>query len=379
MTDGRERTFAVLRLTGERFTPPGVPVAALPEIVAYQDIVAEVAKALFRRSHPGRHRVPKGFFERLGLRLEAVDVGSAMPVLTRSAGPGDALFDSVDEFDAARDLVAEMLAAAAERGDLPDGFPLVPPMILRRFGQTLEKDEGLQVGTRESNWSSVPVYTQLVRRRLLLRRLGNYTDAVAATGILIDLAPGRGTFTIRTEAGVSITANYDNDNFAVVREAAEPTPKRLLRVEGVAVFGPDEQPQRFESVSSVAFAEDSADQEYERARADIAEHAGLQPGWLGDGEGERVTGRALQVCATLLGALESSGSPAPYVYPTPAGGLHLEWTVQMTEVSAEVTEEGALLLQVTDTTSGRFDGADLASDVGIMLAVEWLQPKLTAA
>ena len=51
--------FVALRLSGDRFTAIGLPAAALHEVLAYEDLLREVAKAVFLRKHPGRERVPK--------------------------------------------------------------------------------------------------------------------------------------------------------------------------------------------------------------------------------------------------------------------------------------------------------------------------------
>jgi hypothetical protein len=70
-----ESTFAKLRLTGGRFEGDGMPVEALVELVAYEQLVVGVAKELFRREHSGRQRLPRGFAERLQLRLRTVERG----------------------------------------------------------------------------------------------------------------------------------------------------------------------------------------------------------------------------------------------------------------------------------------------------------------
>lgn len=86
-----------MRLTGSRFGQPGMPVEVLPELAAYRELVATVARELFLRRNPGRQRVPRGFTESFQLRLERVDKGSTIPVLER-VSPESVPFSEFDDF-----------------------------------------------------------------------------------------------------------------------------------------------------------------------------------------------------------------------------------------------------------------------------------------
>ncbi|XKH58614.1 hypothetical protein LG293_16310 (plasmid) [Citricoccus nitrophenolicus] len=52
--------------------------------------------------------------------------------------------------------------------------------------------------------------------------------------------------------------------------------------------------------------------------------ADTPPGWL-DGEGEPVTPEALDRAGAILAALEDRGVARPGVFPTPSGGVNLEY------------------------------------------------------
>jgi len=197
-----------------------MPVQALSEVVAYQEVVTEVAKALFFRLNPRRLRVPRGFVDRFGLRVDRVGDGSATPVLTRSTSLQEAalpdLFDDpwADDFSRARDLVNEMIAAAAAGGGLPAEFPEIPAAALRRLGQTLRVDEGLQVSAKqELDWSAVPVYTPSARANLLIRQTGTYTGLATISGLLVSESYETSSFALRTADGRVITAPYDAEIF----------------------------------------------------------------------------------------------------------------------------------------------------------------------
>lgn len=381
MTNHQEREFARLRLQGTRFQSAGVPVAALPELIAYQELVTEVAKALFFRGNPARRRVPKGFEERLGLRLTALESGSVVPVLVRADSDellglfGDLHID--DEYELARDLVAAIPAAVAQREDVPEGFPDVPDRVLARFGQTLREDESIELAMTGA-WS--PPYTPRLRRQLLLHRQDSYTASAALVGVLAEVNFESNQFALRTDDGFRVSLPYDNGSFEVIAATVQPTPQQRVQVEGTVVFDQYDRPLRVDTINSVALAADEAVQQaYDEARGALAGRVALAAGWLGGDEGEPVTERAQTAANSLLGVLEDGGNPAPRVYPTPEGGVSLEWTVEGRHVVAEVGPLGVLWLHQTDPAAGDLDEKDLPADGNVAVAARWLQPRLSTA
>ena len=80
-----EREFAAPAFHGHRFDANAMPVEVLKELEVYERLIVDVAKALFLQRNSDRKRVPKGFEQRLRLSIRAVDPGSAIPVLLRTA------------------------------------------------------------------------------------------------------------------------------------------------------------------------------------------------------------------------------------------------------------------------------------------------------
>lgn len=72
--------FVEMSFHGPRFDGPGIPVDALAELVAYRELLIEVAKHLYRRSHPGQP-LPEGFADRCDLRLRYIERGPSQPTL----------------------------------------------------------------------------------------------------------------------------------------------------------------------------------------------------------------------------------------------------------------------------------------------------------
>jgi hypothetical protein len=107
----QEGSFTRLRLSGGRFDD-GMPVEALSELLAYQELIAGVAAEIFRQANPERLRLPSRFNDRFHLRVQAIEDGSVIPVLTREVRPGT-LMNPDDEFIKARDIIEDAVSAMA--------------------------------------------------------------------------------------------------------------------------------------------------------------------------------------------------------------------------------------------------------------------------
>ncbi len=348
--DATSAAFARLRMSGSRFEAVGLPVAALPEVIAYGDLILELAKALFFTQHAERQRVPKGFEKQLGLRLTAVERGSVTPVLTRELAVEPPLPNSgSDEYVEARDLVSELLRAAASDRAMPSIFSAVPRRTLSRFGQTLQPGEGLQVGGADASWS--PPYTRPLRRQLLLRLQDTYTSSASLVGVLADLQLEALQASLRTDEGHLVTLPYDRDTFRIVKQAVDFRPERRIMVEGAVVFDRSDNPLRLETVENLSLAEDQAlEGAYAAVRAALFGMQQLESGWL-DGQGEAVEPGALELCMRVVDGLEAAGLASPRVYPTPEGGLSLEWSEGTREVQAEVVNGSDIIFGQSDTAS----------------------------
>ncbi len=191
--------FARLRLTGGRFDDQGMPVETLVELAQYRELVLGVARVQFLREHPERQRVPRGFFDRLQLRLRTVEDGSAVPVLERVASPGT-LLDVDDDFTRARDAIEDAVAAAETDQPPPDGFPPKALVLFNRFGQTLRPDEAIEL--RRGSAATGPRYTVDTRRKLLLSKRRTYQEELQGIGWISEVDGNGMSCRIRLRMGL---------------------------------------------------------------------------------------------------------------------------------------------------------------------------------
>lgn len=349
--------FARLHLDGGRFDRPSLPVDVLDELVAYQAIVVEVARELWRRDNPARQRVPAHFDSRLGLRLARVETGSAIPVLER-----EETGELFDHFAAARDLVSDAVAGAAHES-LSESFPPSALGLFNNLGRRLHGSESLTIVTPSGDRSR---YTSAVRRWLVKRGGERYTDQTILLGWVSDVNTEGQRFQVRLLSGRNLGGSYIPEQFSVLRDALADPPEsgKQVRLDASVEFSPDDEPLRLlGDVDIVALGSlDWAQQRLDELRQ-------LEDGWL-DGEGKKPSSAALDLASAVLGLLDDSELEQPRLFPSAEGGLTGEWQRGSKRVVADIAEDGALDVVAFDiSTNGvpvEADGADAAELIALL-------------
>ncbi len=344
--------FLALHFHGSRFdSDAGMPVDALGELVAYRELVIEVARSLFLQQHPDRKRVPKGFADRLQLRLRRVEEGSSVPVLERPSPIGT--LDLSDEFDAARDLISDAIQAAARDESVPAAFPRSALVYFNRLGQGLSDDESIEL--RAPGQALGPSYTQQIRKALLAGHM-NYQRDATVLGWVTEVDAERMRFQIRRLNAPTVAAPIDAVTFEEVKNALAPTGEGpQVSVSGVGAFDRNDALVRFDSVHELTF-EDAAD-----VLTDAVAAAVVGEGWF-DGDGSATDPEVVRRAQALLAAIVASGAPQPRVFPVPDGGVQAEWTVGDREISVAVEPGGGLYVISVDIRSGASQDESLAED-----------------
>lgn len=336
-----------------------MPVETLIELAAYRELVLGVAKELFRAAHPARQRVPRGFAERLQLRLSTVEAGSAVPVLERVALSGT-LLSADDDFTQARDVIQGAVAAVSGGADLPAAFPPNALVLFNRFGQTLRSDEAIEL--RRGAETSGATYTRAVRKRLVLNQRRTFQEEVEDIGWVWEVDADHMSCLIRLRMGPTgaIPAPLDDVTFAAVKEVLEPKGEGPpVRVSGIGVFDSDQRLIRLDSIHDVSALEDADELVTLDRRFD--ELAALPAGWL-DGEGVPLDAVVLDRARRILAELLNFDVPRPRMFPTPKGGIQAEWTVAGHEISVTFEPDGILYAISVNLVSGQTEEPELAAD-----------------
>jgi hypothetical protein len=323
--------FVTLIFRGGRFHEAAMPVEALPELAAYQELVLAVAKKLFQDANPERRRLPKGFEAGFRLVLERVDPGSAVPIVSRlSDEPAlRTLFPAAvvpDWFDKARDVVEGGIGAAAKDKPLPTELSREILARFNAFGRTLGGDESIvvaQPGKREG-----AVYDRLVRRKLVLQAQATYEDDVNLLGEVRAADKDAEGFVLRTADGRKLDVRIPPLFFPLaLRSLGEAA---LVRVRGTGLYDQDGGLVKVTMATDVSLAEEGDEQTRPGCPTPVAAQVeslkALAPGWF-DESSPAYDAASLHWLARLLtGVLDGFQLPRPYIYPTPEGLARAEWS-----------------------------------------------------
>ncbi len=148
-------------LEGERFQDHTVPLELFKDFCALQEMLIEVAKWEFRKSHPDRERIPRNFTSGLDLHLEAVEEGSAILKISLVFA---SLFptSNLSYFEQARTDIVDAVAAV-EAGRAPS----LPPRYLNyfdRFGRGLRSGESISFQNGDGKAMLTPETRQQLMR-----------------------------------------------------------------------------------------------------------------------------------------------------------------------------------------------------------------------
>ena len=118
-----------LHFHGERFSDHAIDLTALRELEHFQKMVAETAKAIWRRTNPGRERLPSNFEDRTRLCFRTIQDGSTVIPLEVSIEEQVQL-DYLDqepeiarELTEAVDVIYRVFRAVHDNTQLPEECP----------------------------------------------------------------------------------------------------------------------------------------------------------------------------------------------------------------------------------------------------------------
>ena len=229
--------LASLRFDGERFAGNALDVDCVQELIAYRNIILECAKELWKRKHPDRVRLPKGFEDEFRLQFDRIDPGSVIVPLKRVVPVDQAALDwgNLDEFDEAAELVDAAISAANDDKLLPETLPANVVLLFKEFGKTLRDGEVVFTHARHS--AAEASYSAKARKRLSEWVGPAYEDVVDVAGE-VSMANVKGSFALTLqETGSIVSGRFSVEQEERVLEALRNHRTARLRVTGVGEFG----------------------------------------------------------------------------------------------------------------------------------------------
>ena len=308
--------FVQPRFVGPRFEDATLPVEVARDLAAYEKLIKELARCLYRQDHKERERVPRGFDADFQLHLVKVEEGSAKPFLA-IAGAGLLALDAGanDYLIRARDLIAECVQAPD--GHLPVEFPRHLLSHFNKIGGSLRDDEQMELATRQGQTA---VLNTERRKNLVLAANKQYEREVEVSGAIEEANWAKSTFQLRLLDGKQLTIPMP-DGFRDQAGQFGGRSRHLVVVQGVGAFNSWDKLEKMISVESLEIQPD-----YELA-AKFEEFSGLSDGWY-DGQGKAPDKEKIEQLAVHMIGHYPESLPLPVIVPTPEGNLLWEWNAE---------------------------------------------------
>ncbi len=228
--------LASLRFEGPRFDTHALDLECVVELLAYQKLVAECAKALWMERNPTKPQLPKGFEANFRLEMRSLEQGSTLvPVLRVRPKSGALRLGVEDDFDFAATLIDRAIAAAHSGQTLPRDFPASVVASFQNFGKSLREDETLFVQSRKT--TTAAAYSPRARKVLREWKPSSYTDRVNLVGTVVMADVSGSTFQIRLDGGSpKVKGKFTEEQRTVVLEALKNYTQLRLRIIGRAKY-----------------------------------------------------------------------------------------------------------------------------------------------
>lgn len=349
MAEAHQTSFLKLTFEGGRFAQHSLPVAVLVELTSVQQLLLEVARALFFRTHADRKRLPRGFVDSAELHLANVEANCFSVALVRPGRPGGLDLADATVFDEARDVAIRALERASQGTSIPEDFPGDAYDALAALGRSLGDDEALVVAQN----GGVSARVDRRSREFLARRSSRSLERIDVfTGEVEQFDDAADRFILRMPKKHRVLVPFDPTQRDKVVDALASRPLAKLRIRGRLVLGPQ---SRFQEVDDVELVDDDRAGDVQKVWDRIASFERVPDGWF-DGEGRpptpRARARAREILARLL--VDHGAVPVPKVFPTPDGGVQAEWVLGkwMAEVGF-APDEDPILAEASPSDGGQ--------------------------
>lgn len=320
-----QEPFIQPRFVGPRFAGHTLPLSAAKDLAAYEELVLELAKHLFRQKNQDRVRLPKGFASGFSLHIERIDDGSAKPALVAMMLAGQLFSDPPAEITEAKDLINSVIATEATQ-PFPAAFPKDYYSYFNRIGRSLE--EGEYIEWLPDSPTNKTVLTPTKRKRLVLAHRETYEAEVNVVGLVEVLNTNQKTGVLRALERDPVAFVYDDPFFNDLKGALG-LKAEYVRVLGVGEFDVNE---RLGSITKIDQLERLP---HYPLTAGIEKLASLSDGWL-EGVGVAPKPEDLNWLSNELAKVFPESLAYPSVAPTEEGNVILEWILPNARIELEV-------------------------------------------
>lgn len=333
--------FLQLRLVGDRFKNHSVPLDVLPGLAPLQALIVEAAKVEYLKNNANRSRVPNGFERSVELKLTSLAPGSAQLDVGMDNPEHSPLNpDQACYFTQGRDSLVATIQNA-DNGEITGNSSLSKQMLplFERLARVIGDSEEIHFvsPTENKNGGVSARFSRQVASKLkdAVPKERETTRDIEIRGSVPELNQANMTLQILPTNGGKIKASIASEHLDSAINVFNGFRRGLQAdFQGICRFDAAGKALEFTSLSQLIDNPSDISLQLDDIRA-------LENGWL-DGNGRAPSEAGIDWIESKLYRYLPSGFPRPYLYPTEAGGVQLEWSVESNEVSIEVSLESHL-------------------------------------
>ena len=250
--------------------------------------------------------------------------------------------DGDDEFDLAARYIGDIVAAVHEDNvrSVMMELPSFDIDEISKLGKTLEPSE--KIILRDSS-NREAILDEEVRQHLEHYSRQTYIIRTRLVGRVTGVDAARGRFTIWSDA----SRRYCRGPF---RDSSDlPLLKRVItddrragpsvELDGFVRFDSFGSPSGWSELYSLEEKLSEQSSTFEKLEVQLRNLSRLQERWFDD-DSRAPTSNAIQTATTIADLLRSRSLPAPTAFPTPDGGVSLEWIVSDVQIGVTILAPG---------------------------------------
>lgn len=326
--------FLCPRLTGPRFEGGMIPLEFLKDFAVLEEMIVEIAKCQFLSENPERKRTPRGFTDRIAMKLTKVSAGSAIPEISLCVASEHPMMFNTGQteqyLERARDSIVRAIAAAERGQPITDHIPEKALAYFDRFGRSLRDQEAIEfVGDTEETLARL---TKATRRKLVLAsaRVNDIAEETSVRGSIPAADQHKMTFKLQTNSRQEVAGPISPQHYDTIMDAFVGFKSGTrVQLQGIGRFDRKGRLRSLDSVAQITVL-DPRD-----VPARLDEIRTLDDGWL-DGSGIAPRSEWLDWLSDKFNQLFPDDLPLPLMFPTPIGGIQAEWDIGAWQISLEI-------------------------------------------
>lgn len=219
---------------GGRFEDHGLEVDVFQELIRYKRLVLDLAKELWRGSHPNRSRLPSHFDDELVLKVYEIESNCVTIPLERTIDDS-AKDPSLEEaLSQAVKLVAEVIEAGGNDQPFPREFPKRLLVLFKEYGSSLL--EGERIEQQPSGWNRSVIMDRRVRENIARRIEASHDAEIDLVGTVTMARVNKPRMSLQLSDGQEIEAVFRPEHEKVIVSALKDHTTTKIRVVGLGQF-----------------------------------------------------------------------------------------------------------------------------------------------